>query len=152
MRIRAPSRGFPRPFVQISALLLAGSLTGACSSSTAPIFTQWEGNLIPVPPATVGGRAAALTQFGRTEVSIQVNEGVPGVSYGWRVETGNCQNSGTVQGGTASYPQLTPGAGGTATASATLAEIFPATGAFAVRVFLEESGTVVSCGELSLTS
>ncbi|MGW8265251.1 MAG: hypothetical protein ACWGSQ_02720, partial [Longimicrobiales bacterium] len=76
----------------------------------------------------------------------------PEVSYGWRVNSGTCQNPGIIQGGDASYPGLTPGPGGTATANAILAEIFPATGAFAVRVFLEATDEVVACGELTLTS
>jgi hypothetical protein len=92
-----------------------------------------------------------VTQFGRTEVSIQITDGEPEVSYGWRVETGSCQNPGTIQGGDASYPGLTPGPGGTAAANATLSEVFPAKGAFAVRVFLRATGRVVSCGELGLT-
>ena len=152
MRIRSPSRRVFRASVLSFSFLLAGGLAVACSSGTAPVFTQWEGDLIPVPPATVGGRAAAVTQFERTAVSIQITDGEPDVTYGWRVETGSCQNSGTIQGGAASYPRLTPGAGGTATANATLSETFPAKGAFSVRVFLDATGKVVSCGELELIS
>ena len=152
MKKRPSIWGFLRPSVRISTVLLACGLGATCSSSTGPIFTQWEGTLIPIPPATVGGRAAAVTQFGRTEISVQINEAEPGVSYGWRVEKGSCQNPGIIQGGDATYPGLTPGAGGTATANAVISAIFPATGAFAVRVFLEASEKVVSCGDLSLTS
>lgn len=141
-----------RPSAPILLLILAGAFVAACSSSTSPTFTQWEGDLAPIPPATVEGRAAAVTQFGRTEVSIQITEAEPEVSYGWRIDTGSCQGSGTIQGGDASYPGLTPGAGGTATANAILPVIFPANGAFAVRVFLDASERVVSCGELALTS
>jgi len=143
---------FFRPLVPTAIILLAGGLAAACSSGTGPVFTQWEGDLMPIPPATVGGRAVALTQFGRTEVSIQISDAEPGVSYAWRVDSGTCQNAGIIQGGDASYPGLTPGPGGTATANAILSVIFPATGAFAVRVLLEDTEEVVSCGELQLTS
>ena len=152
MRIHPTSRSLLRPPVRIPLFLLAGGLAWACSSSTAPLFTQWEGNLVPIPPATVEGRAAAVTQFGRTEISIQITDAEPGVSYGWRVDTGSCQNPGILQGGDASYPGLTPGPGGTATANAILSALFPATGAYAARVFLEESEKVVACGELGLIS
>ncbi len=127
-----------------------GGVLVSCSSSTGPLLTRWEGNLLPVFPSTVGGRVAAVTQFGRTEASIQIQEAEPEVTYGWRIDSGTCQEQGDLQGGTASYAPLTPGAGGTATADAVLAEVFRAKDTFAARVFLKESGEVVACGVLAL--
>lgn len=141
---------FSAPSLRALLVLLAGGFSGACSSSTAPVFTQWEGNLLPIPPATVGGQVAAVTQYGHTDAAIQIEEGEPDVTYGWRIETGTCQAPGTIQGGVAAYPRMTPGAGGAATAQTTLPDIFKAKEQYAARVFLDATGEVVSCGQLQL--
>lgn len=142
-RIRALS-------IQTASLLLAvGSLAG-CGSSTAPLLTQWEGDLLPLPPYTVGGRVAAVTQQGRTDAAVQIEEGEPEVTYGWRIETGTCQSPGTIQGGVASYPPMTPGTGGTASAETTIPDLFREKEQYSARVFLDATGEVVSCGQLQL--
>ena len=136
----------------ILALLVFPLLLGGCSSITAPVLTSWEGTLAPIIPHTLGGRVAALTQFGRTQASIQIEEGEPEVSYGWRIEAGTCQEAGVVQGGAAAYPPLVPSQGGTAAAETTLSEIFKSGGQFAVKVFLSSGGggeEIVACGELT---
>jgi hypothetical protein len=91
-----------------------------------------------------------VTQFGRTEASIQIEEAEPEVTYGWRIDSGTCQEMGELQGGAATYSPMIPGPGGTATADAVLAEVFRAKDTYAARVFLEESGEVVACGVLAL--
>lgn len=145
---------FPQPFRVprgLLALLLFPLLLEGCSSVTAPVLTSWEGTLAPILPHTLGGRVAALTQFGRTQATIQIEEGEPEVSYGWRIEAGTCQEAGMVQGGAAAYPPLIPSEGGTAAAETTLSEIFKSGGHFAVKVFLSSGGggeVIVACGEL----
>ena len=145
---------FPQPFRVprgILGLLLFSLFLAGCTSVTAPVLTSWEGTLAPSFPHTLGGRAAALTQFGRTQASIQIEEGEPEVSYGWRIEAGTCQEAGVVQGGAASYPPLIPSEGGTASGEAILSEIFKSGGQFAVKVFLSSGGggeEIVACGEL----
>jgi hypothetical protein len=142
--------GFLRIFPAMLALLFTAGIYIACSSSTAPIFTQWEGDLSPIPPATVSGRAAAVTQFGRTQLSIQIQEAETDVIHGWRVDSGTCETPGEIQGGDAAYPPLVPGAGGTASSEAILPVEFRASGQFSVRVFLEVSEETVACGTLLL--
>jgi len=139
-----------RSLLGTSLAILLGGPGVSCSSSTGPLLTRWEAHLLPVFPATVEGQAAAVTQFGRTEASVQIGEAEPETEYGWRINAGTCEEEGEMQGGLASYPPMTPGPGGTATSDAVLAEVFRAKDSFAVRVFLQESGTVVSCGELAL--
>jgi hypothetical protein len=133
-------------------LVLAASpfFFSACSSTTAPLVTQWEGFLAPVLPHTVGGRGAAVTQFGGTQASIQIEEGEPETTYQWRVHEGTCQEPGLIQGGVASYPSLLTTPSGSSAASASLSEIFESGDQYAVQVFLStEAGVeVVACGEL----
>jgi hypothetical protein len=150
MRRDQTIKGFPRNSPTVLAVLFTAGISTACSSSTAPIFTQWEGDLSPIPPATVSGRAAAVTQFGRTQLSVQIQEAEPEVIYGWRVDSGTCENAGAIQGGEAAYPPLAAGAGGTASSEAILPVEFRASGQFSVRVFLEVSEETVACGELLL--
>lgn len=137
--------------ILVPALFFAA--LGGCESSTAPVITTWEGTLAPRPPHFMSGRVAAVTQFGRTIVSIQVEEGEPGVTYGWRLNAGTCQQEGEIQGGTASYPPLNPGETGTASGETTLAEVFRDGDTYAARVFLSTGGSeeMVACGELNRT-
>jgi hypothetical protein len=131
-------------------VLVAPLLFLACSSATAPLVTRWEGVLSPVLPHTVGGRIAAVTQFGSTQVSVQIEDGEPEATYAWKVNAGSCQEAGELQGGVASYPTLLTSPGGSATAATTLSELFRTGDEFAFRVFLstETAEEEVACGEL----
>ena len=133
-------------FIAVPALFM-----WACTSVTAPLVTSWEGTIQPIPPNTLRGRAAAVTQFGRTRTSIVVERGDPEVTYGWRIDSGSCQEQGEIQGGGAAYPFLEPSEVGTASADVTLATQFKNGKQFSARVFVEAAGgadEVVACGEL----
>jgi len=141
------------PGIGVFLSLVAATLLSGCSSSTAPVITTWEGDLAPEPPAVLGGRVAAVTQFGRTQISIRIEEGEPGVTYGWRVNAGTCEAEGEIQGGVASYPLLSPGETGTASGETTVAEIFRSGDSYAARVY-RSTGTgelVEVCGPLHET-
>lgn len=138
-------------YAALPALLLAW----ACSSVTEPEITLWEGNVMPVAPATVNGDVAAVSQFGRTQISIRIRQAEDGGNYAWRVETGSCQDPGTLQGGAALYPLLVAGPTFTAEADATIPGQFSGGGSYIARVIqLGEVGaeTVVACGSLLETS
>lgn len=139
-------------YAALSALLLASA---ACSDVTAPRTTLWEGNLSPTAPATVSGVAAAVSQFGRTLVSIQVRQATEGVSYRWGVYAGTCASPGALQGGAALYPVLAPGPTMTAEAEASLPGEFRSGGQYMAEVLaLGEGGSEVrvACGTLLETS
>ena len=142
-----------RVFLWLPALVVLMVVLAACQSTTAPVITTWSGDLTPEPPHFVSGRVAAVTQFGRTQISLQMEEGEPGLDYRWRVNAGTCQQEGEIQGGPASYPPLTPSEPGTASGETTVAEIFRSGDAYAARIFLENGGSeeIVACGELSQT-
>mgnify|MGYP001828187286 CR=1 FL=1 len=144
-------RHLRRPF---RGLLFLASLLSACSDSTGPIFTFWEGTLEPIRPSLVGGRVVAVTQHGRTDVGINMEDGDPGTTYAWRVDSGTCQEEGIIQGGAAQYPLLLPGHGGSDSAEATLSALFKSGKQFAGRISrVNEDGSeqVVACGELEET-
>ena len=136
---------------QVIPLLTLIPLMSNCSSATAPVFTQWEGNLEPVLPHIISGQVAAVSQFGRTQASIQIERAEIDVTYGWRIETGNCQGSGQIQGGVAVYPQLNPDEVGTAGGETTLSTVFESGSTFAARLFrVLEGGAeqVAACADL----
>jgi hypothetical protein len=137
-----------------STLLLCLPILAACGSSTEPVLTIWEGDLEPVLPATVGGMVAAVSQFGRTEASIQITDAEAGHTYFWRIDSGTCQGAGETQGGVAAYPPLTPGQAGMASTDAVLSTVFKPDRDFAARVYLSGGGggeQVVACGPLRQT-
>jgi hypothetical protein len=142
-----------------SAVLLAtvAAVTSgaACTSTTEPVTTFWDASLQPVLPATVSGTVAALTRAGRTQLTISIEGAEAEVPHIWRVESGTCAAPGTLQGGVASYPTLTPGPGGSADAEASIAEVFRSGEQFAARVLrTPETGPeeVVACGDLVETT
>lgn len=125
----------------------------ACSSSVEPLLTRWEGELAPVSPGNVFGQVAAVSQFGRTQVSILIQVVETGASFGWRIDSGSCQEAGTIQGGPGQYPPLAPGEDSTAGAEAVLASVFREENHYAARVFrITENGgeQIVACGNLRL--
>lgn len=136
------------PFLFSLSLLLGG-----CQDATAPVITTWEGTLTPEPPHVVSGRVAAVSQFGRTSISIQVEDAEPDVVYGWRINAGSCQNEGALQGGSAFYPALSPGESGTASGDSTLPGLLKGGESYAAWVYLSEGAgqEIVACGELEQT-
>ncbi len=137
--------------LQVLPFLLFIPLLGGCSSVTEPLFSRWAGNLEPILPSAVSGQVAAVSQFGRTQASIQIERGEVGVTYRWHIESGDCRGSGQIQGGVAVYPQLVPNEVGTAGGETTLSTVLESNSVFAARVFrVLEGGSeqVVACGDL----
>ena len=143
---------FLRPGV---ALLILAPFLFSCSDSTTPLYAFWEGTLSPIRPSFVSGRVVAVTQQGKTDIGINMENGEPGLTYGWRVDSGGCEEVGTIQGGPAAYPPLAPGQGGSASAQTSVAPLFKPGKRFAARIFHNGAGgseEVVACGELEETS
>ena len=135
-------------YAAMAALLLTSS---ACSEVTAPEITLWEGSLSPEAPATVAGTTAAVSQFGRTLASVRIRQATEGVDYRWGIFTGTCAAPGTLQGGTALYPLLTPDAAMTAEGETSLPGQLSAGGQYVVQVLeIGEGGSEAraACGTL----
>lgn len=137
--------------VGVTAALGLVLATGACDTTTEPITTFWEGALTPVLPGTVSGRVVALTRAGRTQASIVIEDADAEVPHRWRISEGDCASEGELQGGTATYTELVPSSGGTASGDAVLSNLFRSGQTFAARVIRTPDGgpdVLVSCGEL----
>ncbi|MFV2007668.1 MAG: hypothetical protein ACC667_09485 [Longimicrobiales bacterium] len=137
--------------LQVIPFLTLIPLLSGCSSLTEPLFTRWAGDLEPILPSAVSGQVAAISQFGSTQASIQIERGEAGVSYRWHIESGDCQGNGQIQGGVAVYPQLVPNEVGTAGSEATLSAVFESNSVFVARVFRSLEGgseKVVACADL----
>ena len=146
-----PSKGRRPAGLSILCLLL---LALGCSSSTEPDFFLWEGVLQPVPPSTVSGVTAAVSQFGRTEVSVEIRQAQAETLYGWRVNEGTCQAEGTIKAGVGAYPLMETDESGIATEDAVISGLLRSGTSFTVRVYLPQEGggqTVVACGNLEET-
>lgn len=108
----------------------------------------WEGDLI-ASTGTLTGSAAALSQGGRTNASIQIGGGPEDAGlYGWRIRTGSCSSPGALIGGAAQYPDLDVEAGGTATADAILTEAMPGGRNYHVVIIRAADNAEVACGQL----
>ena len=135
--------------ISASALLLVVSAT-ACSSSTEAAPTKWNGTLAPVGGSAITGTVGAVSSAGRTAITVRIRKATPGATYGWRIDTGTCDGSGEMQGGTAQYPVLTADAAGSASADAGISSVFAAGSRYAGRVFAMGGGVeeIVACGDL----
>jgi hypothetical protein len=145
------TRPLPRRWWPMGPILGGILLVVACSSPTKVGVAKWEGTLVPTPPSTLTGQIAAVSQFGRTEISVLLEDAEAGTTYGWRVNSGDCQGDGSIQGGAAQYPYMVAGEGGTVSAQAVIARIFKPDEEYAARVFLPNDGEpeeVLACGEL----
>jgi hypothetical protein len=135
----------------LAGLVWSTLLLGACSSATEPTVTLWEGTLSPTVAGGITGTVAAVSQFGRTQVSVEIRQAEAGSSYGWRIESGSCQAPGQIQGGTAVYPPLEPGEAGTASENAVIGRVFKSGSLLIARVYQTLQGggeEVLACGSL----
>lgn len=130
-----------------TAFMLA-VLGAACDSATDPGAHAWQAELAPQTSGGVSGTVAAVTQGGRTEASILIEDAEPETTYGWRINAGSCADEGGITGGQAVYPDVTTGATGTGTEETSFAELLDANGSYAARVFQPGNATVLACGDL----
>lgn len=140
----------PRPYA-LAALALVSAMLTACSSSTSPSVTLWEGALAPVPPSSVSGQAAAVSQFGGIQASIEIRQATPGTTYRWRLAQGTCAAPGRVVGGEALYPVMAVDEDRTAQRQTTLPGELSNGGSYVTLVLRVGEGDVeerVACGAL----
>ena len=143
--------GAKRPGRRVGRILAWVVLVAACGGPTEPRLTKWEGSLVAVPPSAITGQVAAVSQFGRTEISLLLEDAEVGTPHGWRVDSGDCQENGLIQGGSAQYPLLVPAEGGTGSAHTAVPGMFDPDGEYAARVFVTGEGgseQILACGEL----
>lgn len=127
----------------------------SCDTSTDVEYSFWEGTLVPLGTNFETGKTAAVTQFGRTDVSVEIRQGAANTTYGWYLQTAACQAEGLVAGGVASYPPLTTDESGVATSTAIISTLLRSGGSYAVRLYKTGGGQteeVVACADLQETT
>ena len=129
---------------------LALFLLAGCASPTESATTLWEGSLSPVPPSTVSGTAAAVSQAGRVQVAVEIG-GATAEVHTWRVVTGGCASPDRTLGGAAMYPPMSVGAGRSGRAEAVVPGELAPGGRYAAQVFVtaDSSERLVACGDLA---
>ena len=140
-------------FAGFSILCLPALFLGfaACSTSTEVGYSFWEGTLVPLGDHMETGLAAAVTQFGRTEASVEIRQAEADALYGWYLQNGTCDMGGNILGGVASYPLVQTDEAGTGNMSALVSTRLRPGSAYAVRVYRPlDSGEEmpVACGNL----
>lgn len=132
-------------------LFLAVTATGGCNGVLGGVdvsIVAWEGELISSTSAP-SGRAAALSQSGRTDASIQISGGPDDDGlYSWRIRTGSCASPGSLIGGLAQYPDLALEGGGSVSANAVLTDGMPAGRNYHVVLIRGADDAEVACGQL----
>jgi hypothetical protein len=115
----------------------------------------WSADLQPTSPGGVKGSLGALVQGGVTQASITLSFGDPGVTYVWRISSGDCASEGALFGGRAVYSALTAGDSGTGEAEASIAGELSSGASYAARIAESSTGgtgQVLACGELRPTN
>jgi hypothetical protein len=136
-------------------LLTAGcassnKLSEAAASSEAPI--DWTGTLTPRNESSVRGTIELKSALVGGTANVSITGATAGSQHPWHVHTGTCANSGAIVGSPPSYPVLSVGSDGRASATATIgAALTPGT-PYIVNVHRSTSdmGTIIACGELKI--
>lgn len=111
---RSALRSAPVLVTALSLLAAACALETPTGQDDAVLL---EGNLVSVDPnVPVSGSAAALTQFGNTDVSIGAEGLEAGSSHGWRFREGTCTDEGGLVGSTEWYTDIEANEDGAASA------------------------------------
>lgn len=132
--------------------ILCTTFAAACGGATEPVVLAWEAELDPSGPGGVSGSAAMVSQYGRTDMSIQIQSSAAGATYQWRINEGGCGAPGALVGGAAIYPPLTVQAASSASADANMGGMLDQDRTYAARVFGTSVGggeVLVACGEMA---
>jgi hypothetical protein len=114
LETRSSGRSRALIFAGMAAVTLLG--TSACTldlPSDVDSAILLEGPLVALTdeyPLT--GSAAAVTQFGNTDISIGAEGLEPEGTYGWFVRSGTCDGEGTIFGFPAAYQDMQAGEDG----------------------------------------
>jgi hypothetical protein len=139
--------------MRVSILLLLGLplLVSGCDQANTDDALEWQATLTGQQGFEgVSGSSSATSQAGQTAVSVNISGATPGAAHPWHIHSGSCESGGPIVGGAAAYPDLQVGAGGTASANATLSVGLDPTAPYFVNVHLSANdlATIVACGNL----
>jgi hypothetical protein len=134
--------------IRIAALIAAGSF-----AVVAPM--KWGGKLAPQGGTAVAGSVSIEpgANASSTHAVVTITGGEPGTTYPWHVHSGKCGDNGAVVGQAPAYKPITIGKDGTGKVDETLPFAIPDNGAYYVNIHksAKDMGTIVSCGDLSMS-
>lgn len=121
-----------------SACFLLVVFTAACSIDLMqPAPSAWQARTLLPGGSLATAEVLAASQFGNTEVTIQLDGAEPGVEYRWHIRRGTCEVPDLVFGGTARYPLLQVPEGGSLRVTIHLAGMMDPAGPYTVEIELE---------------
>lgn len=119
----------------------------ACTTTTGPASTAWQGEFNTVhSPDSIGGNVAVVSTD-RMHASIQINNAPAGTILTWELRSGSCVQPGDILGGRGVYPSLAPDATGSAGAEALVDATMSPDGRYEAAV-LDASRSVLACADL----
>ncbi len=134
----------------LSSLILSGCAIDAPTGQEEALLL--EGDLVALEPEIpVTGSAAAVTQFGNTDISIGAEGLEPRESHGWLLREGTCQGEGTLVGAANWYTDIEADEDGSASAVIRGAPVeLVRSRTYAVELFQEagQDGAVLACADL----
>lgn len=134
----------------LSSLVLLGCAIDAPTGQEEALLL--EGNLLALEPEIpVTGSAAAVTQFGNTDISIGAEGLEPRDSHGWLMREGTCQEEGALVGAANWYTDIEADEDGSASAVIRGAPVeLVRNRTYAVELFQEtgQDGPVLACADL----
>ncbi|MDB4951040.1 MAG: hypothetical protein JWM27_3689 [Gemmatimonadetes bacterium] len=148
--------------MRVLALAMIPISLAACSATVKPnggvavrgmhVETEWKANLVGTGPAAgLTGDAHAVTDGGKSEVTLNLAHGTAGRAYPWHVHSGACGSGGPVVGPAAAYPHAAIGRDGKSTASAHLNFPLRRDASYYVNIHASSSqmGNIVACAPLT---
>lgn len=112
---------------------------------------DWNGSLSGQGAgASITGTIKALSNDGRTEVTVALNGASPDAVHPWHVHEGACGSGGPIVGDASAYSPLRVGSGGSASDVATLSLELDEAKDYYVNVHASASDmqTIIACGDL----
>jgi hypothetical protein len=134
----------------VAAACASNSRSGDDKDVISGTTGDWAAKLSARGGAAVVGDVKLQSAVVGSAVNISISGATPGALHPWHVHAGTCANSGGIIGSAGSYPILTVGSDGRASANATISAALSEGSAYSVNVHRSSSdmGTIISCGEL----
>ncbi len=134
-------------------------IAGACASnsqsserkdSISGTTGDWAATLSERNGSAVRGTVRLQSAVIGSGGNIAITGATPGASHPWHVHVGRCGGSGSMVGSPGSYPVLTVGTDGTASANVTIGTALSEGTAYSVDVHRSSTdmGTIIACGDL----
>ncbi len=134
----------------VSAACASNSQSDSDKDSISATTGDWAATLSSRNGTAVQGQVKLQSAVVGSGVNISISGATPGASHPWHVHAGSCGGNGGIMGSAGSYPILTAGADGRATANVTISAPLSEGSAYSVNVHRSSADmtTIIACGDL----